>query len=337
MTTLVTGATGCLGSSLARALVARGERVVALKPHAEPLGPLAALRGHIDVLHGDVRRIEDVRAAMRGVDRVYHVAGVAAQVDRLATLMWEVNVAGTHNVAAAALEAGVARMVHVSSSAAIGYPPEGVVADEDFPAVCSVTDTAYAMTKRRSEQAVQALVHAGLDAVIVNPAAVLAPGASPTQGWGGIVDAVASRRLRTHPRGGTGVCTRETLVAGMLAAMDSGRAGRRYILCSANLDYREMFAIIAAEAGVRAPARRIPAPALRTLGRMVDAWGALRPQSQLAAGFGRATADLALRRLYYDGGRARRELGVPDGDVRAAIAEMLTGPVGEEGIRDRAA
>jgi dihydroflavonol-4-reductase len=123
----------------------------------------------------------------------------------------------------------------------------------------------------------------------------------------------------------------------MLAAMESGRTGRRYILCSANLDYREMFAIIAAEAGVRVSARRIPDPALRTLGRVVDAWGGLRPHSQLAAGFGRATADLALRRLYYDGGRARRELGVPDGDVRAAIREMLTGPVGGEAIRDRAA
>jgi len=320
---LVTGATGCLGAHLTRRLIADGHDVVIFKRYGDPLGPLGPLRQDVEIRFGDVTDAASVRRAMRGIGCVYHLAGVTAPLNRLAGLMWQVNVMGSYNVGRAALEAKVDRMVHTSSSAAIGYPPDGVAADESFAAGDSVTETAYSLTKRHGEAIVRGLVPLGLDVVVVNPSAVLASGGDVRFGWCGLVKAALRGKLRAMPRGGTAVCTAGDLVDGQLKAMSKGRSGERYILSSANISYRELGRLIAGTAGVAPPVASAPGWALGVAGRVNAAVAGLRRDPYRSSVLIPENVELMTRTLYYDQSRALRELGASQSALEPAIGEMV--------------
>lgn len=312
---LVTGATGCLGSNLVHRLVREGRRVAVLVPHGEPLGRLHALRADLEVHLGDVRNPGDVAQAMTGATHVYHVAGVAVPSNRVEQRMWEVNVCGVHNVLSAAAKAGVARVLHVSSTAAIGYPPDGVVASERFRYQDSVTENAYSRTKYHGEQIALSFNGAGTEVVVVNPAAVIAPGGDKRFGWSGVIDVAMRGLLRVMPRGGSAFCSAADLVDGMLRAMRQGRPGERYILSSQNLSYWELGGLVAAAVGVTGPYFTAPSWLLRLAGALNDLILPRKYVSVLVP----ENVELMTRRLYYDQSKAVRELGVSQTPVAAAL------------------
>lgn len=312
---LVTGATGCLGSNLVHRLVRERTRVAVLVPHGEPLGRLYGLRRELEIHLGDVRNPGDVAAAMAGATHVYHVAGIAVPSNRLERRMWEVNVCGVHHVLSAAARAGAARVVHVSSTAAIGYPPDGVVASERFRYEDSVTENAYSRTKRNGEQIALSFNGAGTEVVVVNPAAVIAPGGDKRFGWSGVIDVAARGLLRVMPGGGSSFCSAADLVDGVVRAMRLGKAGERYILSSQNLTYRELGSLVAAAVGVTAPLLTAPTWLLRLLGRLNEL---VLPSGRVSV-FVPENVELMTRRLYYDQSKAVRELGVSQTPVAAAL------------------
>lgn len=320
---LVTGATGCLGTHLTRRLLADGHDVVLFKRYGDPLGPLGPLRQAVEIRFGDLTDAASVYRAMRGIGSVYHLAGVTAPLNRLAGLMWQVNVLGAYNVARAALEAKVDRMVHTSSVAAIGYPPDGVTADESFAAGESVAETAYAATKRHGEAVVRGLVTLGLDVVVVNPSAVLASGGDLRFGWCGLVNAALQGKLRAMPSGGTAVCAAADLVDGQLKAMSNGRSGERYILSSSNISYRDLGRLIAGIAGVAPPITSAPSWALGLIGRVNGAVAGLRRDAYRSSVLIPENVELMTRTLYYDQSRAMRELGISQSALEPAIGEMV--------------
>ena len=170
MLTLVTGATGLVGNNVVRQLLAAGQPVRVLRRATSDQRPLAGL--DIEILTGDVGDVMAVERAVQGADRVIHAA---AEV----RIGWQglesaraINVAGTRNVAIAALRAG-ARLVHVSSVDALGLR-RGAEADEDTAPSGGVL-CPYVITKREAEQAILDSVQMGLEAVIVNPAFMLGP------------------------------------------------------------------------------------------------------------------------------------------------------------------
>ena len=313
---LVTGATGCLGSNVVQRLVREGRDVVVLVPHGEQLGRLLPLRGAIEVRHGDVRSPDDVAKAMAGVSHVYNVAGVAIPSNRVERLMWEVNVFGVHNVVGAAARAGVERVVHVSSTAAIGYPPAGVVASERFRYEDSVTENAYSRTKHYGELAALSFNGAGTEVVVVNPAAVIAPGGDKRFGWCGVLDVAMRGLLRVMPAGASSFCSSADMVDGVLRAMRVGRPGERYILSSQNLTYRELGSLVAAAVGVAAPHFTLPTWLLRLAGALNDL---LLPKARVSV-FVPENVELMTRTLYYDQSKAVRELGMSQTPVASAIA-----------------
>lgn len=320
---LVTGATGCIGNILVRRLLADGARIAILKRPADRLGGLTPLRTEFEVRFGDVTDVGSLAGAMRGVEAIYHLAGVVAPLNRLAARMWEVNVVGAYNVAQAALEARVDRLVHTSSIAAIGYPSDYLIADEFFPAAESVVETAYSITKRRGEALVLGLARFGLDVVVVNPSAVLAPGGDPKFSWISLIDATARRRLRAVPAGGTAVCTADDLVDGQCKAMSLGRPGQRYILSTANISYSDLGRLIAAEVHVPPPVMRAPAWALAAGGHVNAVLGAMHHDPYASSVLVPENIALMTRRLYYDQSRAVRELGITQSPLEPAIREMV--------------
>ena len=310
MKTLVTGATGLVGSALVRQLVAQGLDVRILRrshSKVDLLGPDAASVEHVI---GDVRDPESLRLAMRDIDHVYHVAGfvgVTAREKGLIRHMRKVNVDGTANVVDAALEAGVRRLVHTSSIAALGRS-EGRAFESDETAVWkqSRMNSDYAVSKRDAELQVHRGIAEGLDAVLVNPSVVFGPG-RPGESTMPIFELVTRRHRLPAPGGGTNVVDVEDVAAGHILAMQRGRTGERYILGGENLPWKEIFSQILEAVG-KTPSPRRLSPALAIGFVTVLELGALlfgknppidRKTVRGMFQFWRLSSDKAIRELGY--------------------------------------
>lgn len=317
---LVTGGAGYLGSALVAELVRNGEAVTVMIGPDDGAAQPGGLGGAVDVVRADITDAASVDAAMRGISQVYHLAGIASPNSRLAHTIWNTNVLGSYHVAQSALRLGVRRVVHVSSTAAIGYPPDGVVADEQFAVRDSVLDNVYAATKRAGERVMLDFGERGLDVVVVNPAAVFAPAAGPPRSWQALLTAARRGLLRGMPPGGTAVCSARDFVAGTTAAMVKGGSGERYILSSVNLTYRQIAELLVEAVGRSHRVRTLPMGLFRTAGagnRVIrDLIGNPRHDDALVP----ENVELMGRHLYYASDKAERELGMP----RMSAAELIT-------------
>ncbi|HEY8497929.1 MAG TPA: NAD-dependent epimerase/dehydratase family protein [Limnochordales bacterium] len=301
MRVLVTGATGFVGRFLVRALVAQGYDVTALVRASSPRERLQGLPVRLVV--ADLTQPRCLEGVMEGIDWVFHVAGDLSWWRGHRARQWAVNVEGTRRVVAEALRAGVKRLVYTSSVAAVGFPEDGRVADEDFPFNGHRLGLQYAISKWEAEQRVLEGVARGLDAVIVNPATILGDDAPRP---GSLVDLAARGRLPVWVEGGTNFCDIDDVVAGHLAAAERGRTGQRYILGGHNVSFRDLIGALCRAAGVRPPRRRAPAAAVRLAAWVLEGVGAVMRREPLLT---RDLARLAGKEIYYSSGRAVRELG----------------------------
>ena len=255
--TLVTGATGLVGSHVARALVARGDDVrvtVRQSSRTDNLTGLAAER-----VTCDLRDRRAVRRALKDVDRLFHVAGMTNLRASRERLM-EANVAVTRLVMGEALRAGVGRVVHTSSVAAVGPAPRGSTADETQVYEAGRHGIAYIDSKREAE--VEALRHAamGLPVVVVNPAHVFGRGdvhRSSTD----VVRRFLRRQIPAYVDGALNIVDVGDVAAGQLLADERGLVGERYILGNRNFTLDRLFADLGRLSGVEPPALKLPLPA----------------------------------------------------------------------------
>ena len=322
---LVTGATGFLGSVLTRQLVEAGAAVRVLRRPTSALDLLGPAAARVEHAMGDVTDPESVRAAMAGVRAVYHTAafvGFGGARDR--ARLRAVNVGGTAVVADAAREAGVGRLVHTSSIAALGRAERPDAAELDEQAIWrpSKANTAYAESKYLAELEVQRAVAEGLDAVLGNPSVIFGPG-RPGEGTMQIVEQVRRRRLPAAPAGGTSVVDVEDVAAGLRAAHARGAPGERYVLAGENLAWAEILATLAEALGVPPPRRVLPPHAALALATAAEATGALTRTRPLLT---RETARTSGRTYRYANARARAELGAtfrPFRETAARIAAAL--------------
>jgi dihydroflavonol-4-reductase len=250
MTTLVTGATGHVGTALVQALLQEKRRVrVFVRDHGHLLDGLAVER-----VEGDIRAPEDVRRAVEGAQVVYHLAAHISIVRGEERLIEACNVAGVKNVVRACLDAGVRRLVHFSSIHAFsGRPVDGLV-DERRPLVNPWDIVpAYDRSKALGEREVQAGVLRGLDAVIVNPTAVLGPPDHRPSAMGQVLLDIYRRRLVGLVGGGFNFVDVRDVVAGAMAAEARGRRGHRYLLSGHWMSVQKLAGIVQAVTGVKAP------------------------------------------------------------------------------------
>lgn len=301
MKVLVTGATGFVGRFLVRALVAEGHDVTAV---VRPTSPTERLRGiPVRVVVADLTQPRPLDGLMDGVEWVFHVAGDLSWWRGHRHRQWAVNVEGTRRVVAEALRAGVRRLVHTSSVAAVGFPLDGELADEAFPFNGHRLGLQYAVTKWEAERRVLEGVERGLDAVIVNPATILGDDAPRP---GSLVDLAARGRLPAWVEGGTTFCHIDDVVAGHLAAARRGRTGQRYILGGHNVTFRRIIEALAQAAGRRPPARRAPRGLVWAAAWALEGAAALTRRPPPLT---RDHARLVGRSIYYSSGRAIAELG----------------------------
>jgi len=323
---LVTGATGCLGSALTKYLVERGERVAIFRRENDPQLPnLAPYAGEVEHRLGDVLDDEAVRSALRGVRQVYHLAGVAVPLSSLREAMFKVNVVGTDVVLTAAKLCGVERVVFTSSASTIGLPDEGEVANEDYVFNGGAFRFPYMHSKRQAEAI--ALRHAakGLDVVVVNPTAVMAPAGDDRRGsWAASIIALKQGRLRFCPSGGLGITTRRDMVDGHVKAMARGKSGQRYILNSTNLTYRDLIGLISSVVGVKPPRFQIPDSVLHAAGLFNSTIDLFRRDSLSCSLLSRDNTVLLTKKMYYDQSKACRELNLSQTSLRDSIEEVYS-------------
>ncbi len=320
MTTLVTGATGFIGSAVVRALLASGRAVrVLVRPHGR-LGQVASLP--VEAVTGDLEDPASLPAAVAGCTALFHVAADYRLFAPEPAAIYRTNVAGTRALLVAAAEAGVARIVYTSSVATLGLCADGSPADETTPATLADMVGHYKRSKYLAEQAVRELIlEQGLPAVIVNPSAPIGPGDARPTPTGRMVLAAARGRMPAYVDTGLNVVHVDDVASGHLLAFERGQIGERYILGGRNCTLREILAMIARLVGRRPPRLRLPAAALLPVAALAEVAARLR-----RAGEPLVTIEgvrLARKPMFFSSAKAERELGYRSRPVEAALADAL--------------
>lgn len=297
----LTGATGFVGTVLAKQLAAQGWQLTAIHRPGSKLKYLADVP--IDWRTGDVTDKASLIAALpEGVDAVFHLAGDTSLWSRRNERQTRINVEGTRNMVEAALARGARRFVHTSSISVYGLQT-GVI-DERAEQLGRVSPVNYQRSKFLAEEEVRKGIARGLDAVILNPAAIMGP--YDTVNWVRMIRMVIAGKLPGVPPGQMTFCHVEEVARAHVTAVDKGRTGENYILGGTYESLAELVLIIGEVAGRPVPARVTPAWLLRALGR-AGGWISLVTgrEPRLTP----ESARMATRRLNCDSSKAEHELG----------------------------
>ena len=316
---LVTGATGFVGTAVARALIAAGRRVRALCRPASDRRNLAGL--DLEISEGSLEDPASLAAAVAGCGALYHVAADYRLWVRDPQAMYRANVEGTRALMTAALAAGVERVVYTSSVATLGLHADGTPADETTPSTLDDMVGPYKRSKFLAEAEVRGLVETRkLPAVIVNPSTPIGPrDIKPTPTGRMIVDA-ASGRMPAFVDTGLNLVHVDDVARGHLLAEEQGRVGERYILGGENLPLGEILRRIAAIVGRRPPVVRLPLPVVWPVAAVAEAVGRLTGEEPMV------TFDslrMARKKMYFSTAKAERELGYRARAADHALAEAV--------------
>jgi dihydroflavonol-4-reductase len=321
LTALVTGATGFVGAHLCRALLERGYHVRAFRRPTSSIQLLEQLP--VEHALGDLTQPESLEAAASGANVIFHAAAWMGGADQ-GGRQYAVTVEGTRNLLQAASQAGVERVVHTSSAAALGIPGWRAGAGGSLPAPVDERHTwnippdlyPYGYAKYLAEKEVQKAVAQGLDVVVVNPTLAFGAGDLYRQG-SSIITQVAKGRVSVAVEGGVNCVHIADVAAGHLAALEHGRCGERYLLGGENLTHLELLQVIAGAAGVSGPNMVLPGWLVRSAtvpGLLLRSFLNLPVSPDLLR--------LAGYYFYYDTAKSQRELGLgPPRPVHDALVE----------------
>jgi len=318
MRVLVTGATGFIGANVVRALLDKGYVVRGL---ARPESDCRSLEGlEIELARGDVRDSGSVKKALQGCSIAFHVAALYSFWVRPRSLVYEVNVEGTRNVLQAALETGVERVVYTSSVAALGLREDGRPVDETTPVDPRGIKSDYKRSKYLAQQVALEYAAEGLPVVIVNPSFPVGPyDAKPTPTGQVILDFL-NRKMPAYLDTGMNVVAVEDVALGHVLAAEKGRDGEGYILGGENLTMQALLGILAELTGLPAPSLCLPYHPILGLAYLNAAFCAL---SGRVPRMTPETVSMSRHRMFYDPGKAVRELGLSQTPAREALRRAV--------------
>lgn len=320
MKTLITGASGFVGSAVMRQCLARGEDVRVLVRENSDRSLIT--KHSVEVVVGDLTNRASLEAALENCQHLYHVAADYRLWSRDPNELYQSNVDGTRNIMLAALQQGVERIVYTSSVATLGLHADGSAANEDSPVSVNDMIGDYKRSKYLAEREVDKLVvEQNLPAVIVNPSTPVGPGdIKPTPTGQMILDAVTGQ-MPAYVDTGLNIVHVDDVADGHLAAMDRGVIGERYILGSADMSLQEILTIIANTINQKPPSVKLPhnlvLPIAWCMERVASITGT--PPRVTVSG-----VQLAKKRMFFSHAKASQHLGyVPrpaDQALRDAVA-----------------
>mgnify|MGYP001819565763 FL=1 len=318
MTVLVTGATGYIGSAVARELAENDTKIRCLVRETSNVKNLDGL--YVEIAHGDIRDIESVRRALKGCERVYHLAAVYANWLPDSGLMYRVNEEGTRNVLTACRKAGIQKIVYCSSVAALGAHGK-IPADESAQFNLNSTKDHYYNSKYRAEQVALEFSRSGLPVVIVNPSNPIGPrDISPTP-TGALMINLLKGKFPGYVDGGINLIDVTDCARGIVTAMEKGRAGEKYILGNRNVSIKEYFELIVKAAGRgKSPSLRIPAPMAVFSGFGYQMLARLNGKPPVTSA---SWARVGSHYSWWDCTRARENLGLGQRPLEESIADAI--------------
>jgi dihydroflavonol-4-reductase len=319
-TTLVTGASGFVGSALVRKLIAAQHQVRVLLRPASNRRNIEGLP--VEVALGDLADNSSLERALDGCAALFHVAADYRLWARHPKQIYQSNVAGTVNIMQAALKAGVKRIVYTSSVATLGLHADGSPADENTPVALDDMIGHYKRSKFLAEAEVKRMI-AGqrLPAVIVNPSTPVGPrDIKPTPTGRMVLDA-ACGRTPAYVDTGLNLVHVDDVAQGHLLAFDRGVVGERYILGGRNMTLQEILTEVARISGEKPPRMKLPHNLVLPIAYLSEAWAWLTDGSEP-----RATVDgvrLSKKYMYFSIDKARRELGYKPRPVEEALKDAV--------------
>ncbi len=319
MQTLVTGATGFVGSAVVRRLLDAGHEVRALVRPGSDRSNLAGL--DVETAEGDLLDGDSLRRALAGCDTLFHVAADYRLWIPDPQSLYRVNIEGTRELFLAAIDAGITRIVYTSSVAALGLNPDGTPADEDTPVTLADMVGHYKRSKYLAEQEVLKLVgEQEAPVVIVNPSTPVGPRDVKPTPTGRIFADMLRGRMPAYVDTGLNIAHVDDVAHGHLLALEHGIPGERYILGGENMSLRELLEAIAEVAGVRPPRVRLPHDVVMPLAWAAEHWARLTGTVPFA------TLDelrMARKRMYFSSDKAVRQLGYEPRQAREAINDAV--------------
>ena len=317
MKAFVTGATGFIGGNLVRVLLDRGYAVKCLVRDGSNRKNVEGL--DVEVVPGDLRDDGlELSKALTGCDALFHVAAVYSFWTPDASAVFDSNVKGTTRILAAALNAGVERVVYTSTESTIGIRDGAMGSEESVIDECQLHGH-YKISKRRAESVALGMwKERGLPVVVVNPTMPIgAYDVKPTPTGQVVVDFL-NHRMPAYVNTGMNIVDVKDVAAGHVLALELGRPGERYILGNRNVTFREMLGILEKGTGIKAPRMNMPlwaAIGTACADELVE--GKIlrrRPRVPLAA------VRAAAKRRHHDCSKAVRELGLPQSPIEDAFA-----------------
>jgi dihydroflavonol-4-reductase len=317
-TYLVTGATGFLGTHLVQQLRGQGHDVVALvRGDAVNLASLG-----VKVVKGDVLDGGSVALAAQGCDGLFHCAGMVSRKLDDAALMMKVHVTGTRTTIEAARRAGIKRVVVASTSGTVAVSDKDETMDESHPTPGGLIGRwPYYRSKLYAEMEALSANGPDFQVICVNPSLLLGPGdtrGSSTKD----VQLFLEKKVQAVPSGGMSFVDVRDAAGALIAAMQQGRGGERYLVSGCNVSVRDFFGRLERISGVKAPWMPMPKSAelaklaVRFMDKVVDRMGGKQAVDE-------ETVDVAQHYWYCDWSKAARELGFQPRDPHETLRDTV--------------
>jgi dihydroflavonol-4-reductase len=316
---LLTGASGFVGSAVARALREAGFAVRALVRPSSPTSHLSDLG--LEFVRGDLRDASSLRTAMSGMRYLFHVAADYRLWARNPSELAPTNVEGTRALMQEAMRVGVERAVYTSSVATLIARPDGSSTDETMPLDEANAIGVYKRSKVAGERAVETLIAQGLPAVIVNPSTPIGPRDVKPTPTGRIILEAAAGRMPAFVDTGLNMVHVDDVAAGHLLAFDKGRIGERYILGGQNASLAEILAVVADEVGRKPPKFKIPRAAVVPLAYVTEAIAQFTGKEPMLT---RDGLKMSKNKMFFSSAKAERELGYSARPYREGIRDAIT-------------
>lgn len=303
MKTLITGASGFIGSHLLRELQSRGEDIRILLLEGSNLSNIEELtQSNVEWFYGDLLQPESCRKALEGCDKVYHLAGLVSTSPHLKAQIKAINYTACINLFEACMDADLTKIVYLASIFALAKGTKDKPADENTPYNLSNWPVPYFRAKRQAELASYKFLEKGLPLVHVYPCFCMGPG-DLFLSSGAVIADFLNKKVPAYINGGLNIIDVRDAAHALVLGMDKGTVGDKYLAGDHDITFKAFFDVLARVSGLRPPKLKIP----KRVG-MAAGWLAEKISKRPPIDY--FSAMLAGDYWYYDSSKAQRELGL---------------------------
>jgi len=316
---LITGGTGFLGTHIVRQLLDAGEKNLRVMASSVPEWMTDA---GVEPAVGSVTRLDDVKAAVKNVSAIFHLAGKVSRDNQDAAAMNKVHVEGTRILCEAAKEAGVQTMMLASSSGTIAVSEDEQIFDETFPQPVDVFSRwAYYASKYYQERAaIESFDGDGRKLVILNPSLLLGPDDERLSSTKPVLDFLA-RKIPYSPSGGLNFVDARDAASAFISAVEKGKHREKYLLGSANMTFPQFFGRLERLSGISAPIFKVPKKLAMAGSSMIESvfknWGKASPVAS-------KEVEQAEYFWYFDSSKAEEQIGFAPRDPQETLQDTIT-------------